>query len=454
MASLLSFVRNLLIARLIPVADYGIAATFAVAMAIVEMASAFGLQQQIVQSRKGNDPTFQANLQGFQLLRGVISAVVLVALAGPLAQFLGVPEVAWAYRVLALIPLLNALQHFDIHRLTREMRFKALLFTGTVPMLLSLLTVWPLYVAYGDWQVMLWALVVQAAIAPVVSHIFAERIWRISLSRAAMRETLRFGWPLLVNSILLFLIFQGDKLIVGRLLGMETLAIFAMGMTLTLTPSIIMDKSVQNLFLPQLSKVDRDTAEGRARFQHLATVLLQVSLINGAVLCVVVSLFGAPLVQVFLGEKYAALSLLLIPMAALQAVRVAKTGASIIALSSGHTANALQANLLRVATLPLVLLALSQGADLRAVIYIGVGGELLGYALSQYLVRRKTQVSLRPMIMPTLFMGSIFALSLVPNITSFYSPLLLPAGATIILILGLVSMKDLRLYVKQRQKSA
>jgi len=109
-ASGLLLIRNLLVAALIPVSDYGIAATFAIAMAVVEMASTFGLQQQIVQSAKGEDPCFQAALQGFQVMRGALAGVVLFILAGPIATFMGIAEVTWAYRVLAVVPVLNAVQ--------------------------------------------------------------------------------------------------------------------------------------------------------------------------------------------------------------------------------------------------------------------------------------------------------------------------------------------------------
>ena len=53
--SLMLLVRNLVVARLISVEDYGIAATFAISMAIVEMITALGLHQLIVQDSKGND---------------------------------------------------------------------------------------------------------------------------------------------------------------------------------------------------------------------------------------------------------------------------------------------------------------------------------------------------------------------------------------------------------------
>ena len=42
-ASILTLARNLIVARLISVENYGIAATFAIAMAVVEMASALGI---------------------------------------------------------------------------------------------------------------------------------------------------------------------------------------------------------------------------------------------------------------------------------------------------------------------------------------------------------------------------------------------------------------------------
>ena len=204
---------------MIPVADYGVAATFALAMGVVEMASTLGLQQQIIQAKEGDDPRFQAALQGFQLLRGVISGAVLFAVAGPFARFLGIPEVIWAYQILAVVPILNALQHFDIHRLNRHMRFGPLLMTGTVPATAALALAWPLAVWFGDWQVMLWSIIAQAAIGALTSHLMAERPYQLVWDRTVISGSLRFGWPLLVNAILMFLVFQGDKLIVSRALG-------------------------------------------------------------------------------------------------------------------------------------------------------------------------------------------------------------------------------------------
>lgn len=446
-ASLLLLARNLIIARLIPVADYGVASTFAIAMAVVEMTSALGLQQQIVQARNGEDPRFQAALQGFQVLRGVISGVALFFSAGLIADFLNVPHAAWAYRVMALVPVLNAFTHFDVHRLNRSMVFWPVILTGAVPALLSVLAVWPLALWYGDYKVMLYAIVVQALMTAVISHLVSRRPYRLVLDRAIMTQSLRFGWPLLVNGILLFGVFNGDKLIVGRELGMATLAIFSMGFTLTLTPTLVMAKSAQHFFLPQLSTVDRGTVEGEARFMHIAMATLQAVLLMGLVLVVCVALFGVPLVEALLGQKYSALLPYLVWLAIMQALRVAKAGPAIVALACGHTANALVANILRILTLPLCWYIAVTTGDLLTIILIAIIGELLGHVVALIMLRYRSTVSLRAVIMPH---GMALLIILAANALETQHILLQMTSYALLVSLMIWSCGDLRHFVGRR----
>ena len=450
-ASVLLLARNLIIARLITVEDYGIAATFAIAMAVVEMMSALGLQQQIIQAKDGDDPHFQAALQGFQLLRGVIAGAILFVSAGAIARFLNIPDVAWAYQVMALVPVFNALQHFDIHRLNRQMRFWPVVLTGAVPALLSLALVWPLYLYFGDYQVMLWAIIAQIALMMVVSHLVAERPYRLAFDPAIMKQSLIFGWPILINGVLMFGVFNGDKLIVGRLMGMETLAIFAMGITLTLTPTLVMAKSASNFFLPQLSK----TKDNPEHFGHLGRVTLQVGLLNGGILLVGIILFGGPFVTAVLGEKYEALTPLLIWFAIVQAARVFKAGPAVVALAQGFSSNAMLANVVRVATLPLIWLVLNQGVGLITVIGISFIGELFGYGLSLWLLHMRTGLALRPLMWSLIWMFMVLAAAIILAIHSTNAGAFWGATTTLILagLACVFSMTDLRCYVLKRRHS-
>lgn len=406
-ASLLLLARNLIIARLIPVADYGIAATFAITMAVVEMMSQLGLQQQIIQARDGDDPRFQKALQGFQVLRGVMAGVVLFFAAEWIADFLNIPHVAWAYQVMALVPVMNALQHFDIHRLNRQMRFWPVVLTGGVPALISLVAVWPLYLMFGDYKVMLWAIILQWALMMVVSHLVAERPYGLILDTRIMKDSLHFGWPLLVNGMLMFAVFNGDKLIVGRALGMETLAIFAMGFTLTLTPTLVLSKSLSNLFLPRLSALSRDAAKNQNGFEKSTHMVIEIYIAATMVFVFLTYIFAPSVVDFLLGDRYARLNDIILLLALLQGARVLKGAAAIVSMARGITSNAMLSNLPRVFSLPVIWILVDRGLGLETILYVGLTAEIAGVGVAYALMRYRSKVSLRG-VFPAIGVCAVF----------------------------------------------
>lgn len=441
-ASLFTLARNLLLARLLPVEDYGIAATFALAMAVVEMASAMGLQQQIVQAKEGDDPRFQATLQGFQLIRGAVSAVVLLLIAAPMARFLGIPEVTWAYQVLALMPLLNALVHFDIYRMQRQMDYRPVLLTVTVPALVSFLMIWPLAVTFGDWRAMLWAILAQGAVAVLTSHLIARRRYALAFDMGVIRRSLRFGGPILADAVLLFFVFHGEKLIVGRELGMAALGLFAMGITLTLTPTLVAARSAQNLFLPHLS-APREDPESEARFQRVARAACEANLLFGTALATGVLVLGGPFVLWVLGQKYAELVPLLALLGVVQGLRVFKEGPSVVALSQGQTENALAANVIRVALLPVAWAVAARTGSLEAVVWLAILGEAAGVVVALALMRWRTRVALGPLWLPLAASAAVLAGVLAGDMSGLLNDPWAQVGVVALFLLSLITMRAL-----------
>ena len=393
-SSMILLVRNLLIARLISVEDYGIAATFAVVLAVMEMASNFGMRQQIIQSSEGDDPHFQAVLQGFQLARGLVMGGVILVMAGPIADFMNVPEVAWAYRLMALAPVFTALQHFDIHRLNRQMVFMPQILSNVVPALVTTLAVWPLVLWLGDFRVMLAVSLLQTGLGTLMSHLMAQRRWRMALDRAVIARTVQFGWPLLLNNVLLFAVFNGERIIIGRELGMVDLAIFSMGITLTLTPTLLIAKTSQTFFLPQLVRI-RDRGGDPSALSYL---VIQALMVAGLAFAVATALVGPPVVLVLLGEKYAPLMPFLSWMAVMQVLRMVKAGPSTVALMHGFTGNAMASNIVRVLSLGPAWAVAAQGGDLRWIVWIAIVAELLGFGIALGLMRWRTGLALRPIV--------------------------------------------------------
>ncbi|GHF06488.1 hypothetical protein GCM10016455_29580 [Aliiroseovarius zhejiangensis] len=448
--SILLFARNLLVARLVSVEDYGIAATFAISMAIVEMMSTLGLQSLIVQDREGDDPALQAGLQGFHLLRSVFSGAVLFGISQPLANLLGIPNVAWAYQVLAVVPVLRGFIHFDIYRMHRSMVFLPSVLSTSGPALVAVLTIWPLYRLFGDYRVMLYSVLVQGFTLMIVSHLLARRSYRLALDGTVVRRALLFGWPLLINNILLLAIFQGEKLIVGSELGLEPLAIFAMGMTLTLTPTLLFSKSLQSFMLPQLSAVKDDEKQ----FRYLANVALEASLFFSVILVLGFVFLGAPVVNFLLGSKYDALVPFLTWLAILQALRGFKTGSSVVAVSQAKTENAMVSNAIRVVMLFPAWYMATLGYSLMAIVWLAIIGEFLGYVASLVLLKYRIGLRMRKSVLPILCAFAILVLAATTTFQPFGSGLmaeLLTAGALITLLLVcFLTMKDLHRYGREQ----
>ena len=331
--------------------------------------------------------------------------MLLFAIAIPYAGFLNVPEATWAYMLIALVPILKGVTHFDIFRLQRQMTYRPFIATEMIPALLSLLSVWPLVQIFGDWRAMLYAILLQQALMLAISHVMAARAYRLSWDWPLMKRALEFGWPLLVNGALLFGVFNGEKLIVGRELGMADLGLFAMAFSLTLTPTLVLAKSAQSFFLPQLSRVQEEDGA----FNPLAYATLQTSLVIGLILVAGVTLFGPPFVAVALGEKYAPMLQILIWLGIAQALRVLKTGIAVVSLARAKTRNAMIANAVRVAALPLAWWLVVNGGGMTTVIAVAIAAETLGFFVALWLVNWQVRLPLGPMIAPAALTLATFA---------------------------------------------
>lgn len=391
----LMMARTLLVSRLISLEDFGVGSIFLLTLAMIEMMTALGLQQQMAQSADGDSPSFQNGLQGFAAIRGIFCAGLLLLIASPLASFFGIPQALWAFQLIAFVPLVLGFTHFDAHRFGRQMAFGPTVTLGLLPPAASLLSVWPLYQLFGDYRVLLFSILVQTALSFIVSHGVAKRPYRLCFDRSAMQQSLRFGWPLMVSGALLFLVFHGERSIIALRFSLETLALFSMALSLTLTPALVISRSTMSFFLPQLS-----AARGTRSYAGLVTATLQAHIFMGCAMVVCVALFGGPFLLTVLSEKYAAAIPLLVWLATLYAVRVFAGGCAIVALAAGHTKNEVITNLVRVSLLPVAWLAVKDGGNVMILVWIGIVGEAAGFGVGLSLALGRQTLPLRPLIMP------------------------------------------------------
>ncbi|HOF39806.1 MAG TPA: oligosaccharide flippase family protein [Candidatus Hydrogenedentes bacterium] len=363
----MSFVRNIIVARLISTDDFGIASTFFISISLFEMISNLSVDRLLVQAEDGDDPQFQATAQAFQVLRGAANALLMFLLAWPFSRLFGIPQALWAFQCIALVPLIRGFVHLDPKRLHREMRFGRDVLSELLSQTFALALAWPLAKWFGNYAAVLWLLVGQSLMMVFVSHVTAVRRYAWAWDRAFLLRMAKFGWPLLLNGVLMFLIWQGDRILVGSAYDMTQLALYSVAMTVTATPTDLLSRASSVVLLPPLARA-QDYAE---RFAELYGFLAQALSLGGIIVAVFFIILGPGLVELLYGARYVGVGPFIGWFAVMQMLRLIRTVPTTAALAKGDTVACFTGNVARAACIPvLVILATST----RPLVWLAVAG--------------------------------------------------------------------------------
>ncbi len=391
-----SFIRNLVIARIISPADFGIAATFAMTLSLMEMLSNVAAEMLLIQSPDGDNPRLQNTAQLLRVGRGLTNALILFLLAKPMALLFGVPQAQWAFQCLALFPLFKGFTHLDMFRVQREMRFGPSILGDTGSTALVTLAVIPLAFWLRNYSIMLWILVLQALCSTVASHLVAERRYGWAWDRDYAKRIFTFGWPLLINGLLMYGIFEGDRVVIGsarRIFAhshftLTDLGVYSVAFALTMAPTNVVANISTSLFLPPLSRAQHDPSEFNKQYLFssqiiaLATMFITIPFIIG----------GGWAVDFLYGRKYAAAAGFIGWLAAMWGIRIFRVAPTVAAIAKGDTQNAMLSNIARSVAFVGMLLVAYVGGGLAWLSICGFLGELLALVVSAWRLHHRQNV--------------------------------------------------------------
>jgi O-antigen/teichoic acid export membrane protein len=360
-----SLARNVILARFLTKADFGVAALLGMILTLFEMSGKMALGQQIVQSRRGDEPSFLSSVHFTQFASGTSSAVLILCLAWPVAHFFAGPQYVASIMVLALIPFLNALSNLDVYRLTRRMGFGPLVLTEIIPQVSTTLAAWPLAAIFRDYRAVLVLLLGKAFLTALMSHLMAEQRFSLRFDTRFLRESLKFGWPLLLSGFIQFGNFQGDSMVIAGVYPLSQLGEYSVALTVAMVPCIMMLRIGASLSLPLLAEVQGENVRFARRYTRYVQTMALVgcSTMLGMLFCgeqVVVFLFGA---------KYAGVGTLACWLTAAQSLRMVRGAIVAATMARGDTLNNLISSSWRLSGL---ILAIGVGVFRGSLIWFAV----------------------------------------------------------------------------------
>lgn len=383
-ARALTLVRSSVVAHLITRADFGLASTFALTVAALDLTSDLGIRQLVVQSPDGDDPRLIQAAHLWNVVRGVVLSLVMFLAAPAIARVFDAGDVVWAFRLLAVVPLLKGFDHLDPARFTRQMRFGPMALTGLAGEVAATAVSVAVALVIADYRAILYGLVALAAARMIATQTAAERPFRVNVDREMMRLILRFGWPLLLNGVIIFAILQGDRLLVGAFYSLEDLGGYSAAFSLSVVPALVLAKINGQLLLPVLSSRQLDEQRFRTAYSHsIAALGMMSSLMAIGFLTV-----GPQLLVLVFGSQYADVGVLLGILGAMQAMRLMRAAPSQAALAKGETQNTMYANAARLAGVGVAVVLATQQVAVEWLAGVGLIAEGVALVLAVGLLRR------------------------------------------------------------------
>jgi PST family polysaccharide transporter len=290
-----------ILARILSTGDFGLVGMAAAFTGFLTLFRDAGLSIATVQreviTRNQTSTLFWVNLA----FGGVL--FVICAASGPLlVSFFREPRLLLVTAALGVGFLFNGamVQHRAL--LQREMRFGTLALIDTSALVLSsLLGIGSAFGGAGYW-----ALVLSAVALPGFTAVgcWLSSDWAVGppVRGSGVRAMLMFGSKLTLNSIVVYLAYNVDKLLIGRLFGADALGLYGRAYQLINLPTDNLHHTIGQVALPALARVQSDPVELRRYFLRGYSLLLSL-VIPITVWCAVCA---TDIVGVLLGPKWAA----------------------------------------------------------------------------------------------------------------------------------------------------
>lgn len=402
----------IVLARLLPADAYGL---MAMAMTVTNLAFLFrdlGTMAAIIQ-RPHVSALLKHSLYWLNLGLALLLALLLVALAWPLAHAYRDPRLAAVLMVLALVFPLSGLASVQQALLERASRFRLLARIETLSALGGV-AVALLAASHGAG---VWSLVWQmlAATGPASLQLLRASPWRPRrrYSWRALRQVRDFSGHFAAFQFLHYLQRNADSMLVGRLLGPVLLGVYAMAFKIVLLPLQQISGVASRALVPAMSRCQHQPerlAELYLRASGM-TALLTAPLMAG------LYALREPLVLLVLGPAWSAVIALVPWLAALGLIQAQAVIPGSVLLAQGQARRMLRLG---------VLSAALQLAGFALALRWGLAGMAAAYCLTSLL-------ALLPLSWYALAGLPLRALDLVTEVTK-------PVAAALVMLVAVAAL--------------
>lgn len=267
--STLPFVRMMILSRALPLRELGFVSALTATLSTFEQMTDFAIYRFLFSVRREKYEEALASAHTLSVLRGVVVGSLAVA-AGPLiARGLSLSENWLDFSLLGLVIFIRSFDHLAPRVAERDYRYGVQLKVSGIAYAAGLTTLLAGLLITRSHVAFLASIIVQSIAQITASHSLADTPYRLKIRSPLLIQAFRFGYPLMFNGMGLAATAQGDRFIVGALLGLPALGVYAVATIAAYVPMGMLSRLTGTFLLAALynaSHLTNGVYEARVRF--------------------------------------------------------------------------------------------------------------------------------------------------------------------------------------------
>ena len=296
---LFQLIRIIILARILAPADFGLFGIALLAMSALETLSQTGCGAALIQKKEDTKP-YLDTAWTVQALRGIVLALIAFVIAPYVAAFFDAPEAKPVLQVVGLSMLFQGCTNIGVLYFQKELEFQkqfVYMFSGTLADISVAITA--AFLLRNVWALAI-GLLAGNFIRMVVSYFIHPYRPRLGFNPQQFKELFGFGKWIFASTILLFLLSQGDHVLVGKVLGLTALGFYQLAYRLSNMPATEITSVISLVTFPAYSKLQ----DNLPRLGNAYLKILQLAAFLSIPLAAGIFILAPEFTRIFLGEKW------------------------------------------------------------------------------------------------------------------------------------------------------
>lgn len=295
----ISFLRTLILARVLLPVQFGVYGVAALVLALLEVFTETGVNIILVQS-KHDVRKYINSAWVVSIVRGLIISIIIFFSASPISLFFNSKDSVVMLQIISLVPFLKGFINPAIVKFQKELQFhkefwyrsSIFLIEAGVSIVFALITHQASSLAFG--------MIAGAASEIVLSFWLVVPRPRLEIQEEYIKIIFHKGKWVTASSIFNYFFRNADNIVVGKILGPASLGLYEMAYAISIIPITEISDVISKVTFPVYSKISDDKKRLKRAFARTMLVITLLSVPFG------ILLFSFPelIVNFILGDKW------------------------------------------------------------------------------------------------------------------------------------------------------